>query len=94
MAGLKEMRIRDRVGQWSELLDVFLGPLGLPRRPLLMARFGLRAVQPATVLARRTFDDEAARALFAGMAAHITVPLEQVTTAAGGLMLGLSLIHI
>ena len=32
------------VGQWSELLDVFLGPLGLPRRPLLMARFGLRAV--------------------------------------------------
>ena len=77
------------VKQWSKLLDVFLGPLGLPRRPLLMARFGLRAVQPATVLARRTFDDEAARALFAGMAAHITVPLEQVTTAAGGLMLGL-----
>ena len=77
------------VRQWSALLDVFLGPLGLPRRPLMMARFGLRAVQPATMLAGRTFDSEEARALFAGMAAHITVPLNQLTTAAGGLMLGL-----
>ena len=77
------------VKQWSALLDVFLGPLGLPRRPFMMARFGLRAVQPATLLAKRTFDSGEARALFAGMAAHITVPLEQVTTAAGGLMLGL-----
>lgn len=77
------------VDEWRALLDVFLGPLGLPRRPLLMARFGLRAVQPATMLAHSTFDEEAARALFAGMAAHITIPLEQVTTAAGGLMLGM-----
>ena len=77
------------VKQWSALLDVFLGPLGLPRQPFMMARFGLRAVQPATLLAKRTFDSEEARALFAGMAAHITVPLDQVTTAAGGLMLGL-----
>ena len=74
---------------WRELLDEFLGPLGLPRRPLLMARFGLRAIQPAALLARRTFTTPAAQALFAGMAAHITIPLERITTAAGGLMLGM-----
>jgi len=77
------------VREWRALLDEFLGPLGLPRRPLLMARFGLRALQPATMLARRTFESEAARALFGGMAAHITVPLEKPTTAAGGLMLAM-----
>jgi phytoene dehydrogenase-like protein len=77
------------VRDWQALLDEFLGPLGLPGRPLLMARFGLKAIQPATLLARRTFDTPEAKALFAGMAAHITLPLEDVTTAAGGLMLGM-----
>ncbi len=77
------------VEKWQTLLELFLGPLGLPDQPLLMAQFGLKAIQPAATLARRTFHDEAARGLFAGMAAHITVPLDQVTTAAGGLMLGM-----
>jgi len=77
------------VRDWQALLDEFLGPLGLPGRPLLMARFGLKAIQPATLLARRTFATPEAQALFAGMAAHITLPLEDVTTAAGGLMLGM-----
>ncbi len=77
------------VREWQALLDEFLGPLGFPGRPLLMARFGLKAIQPATMLARRTFDTREARALFAGMAAHITLPLENITTAAGGLMLGM-----
>ena len=77
------------VDDWRGILEQFLGPLGLPRRPFLMARFGLRAIQPAAMLANRTFDTPEARALFAGMAAHITIPLNQVTTAAGGLMLAL-----
>ncbi len=77
------------VEDWRALLDEFLGPLGVPRRPLLMARFGLKAVQPATLLTRRAFDGVAARALFAGLAAHITLPLERPTTAAAGLMLGM-----
>jgi phytoene dehydrogenase-like protein len=77
------------VKEWRALLEEFLGPLGLLRRPLLMARFGLRALQPAESLANRTFEGAAARALFAGMAAHITIPLDRVTTAAGGLMLGM-----
>lgn len=77
------------VKEWRKLLDQFLGPLGLPRHPLLMARFGLRALLSAEALARTAFDEEPARALFAGMAAHITIPLNQITTAAGGLMLGM-----
>jgi phytoene dehydrogenase-like protein len=54
-----------------------------------MAQFGLKALQPAVVLARRTFDTPEAQALFTGLAAHIILPLEDMTTAAGGLMLGL-----
>lgn len=77
------------VEDWRALLDEFLGPLGVPRRPLLAARFGLKAAQPAALLARRAFDGAAARALFAGLAAHITLPLESPTTAATGLMLGM-----
>lgn len=77
------------VRDWQALLDEFLGPLGIPGRPILTARFGLKAIQPATLLARWTFDTPEAQALFAGMAAHIMLPLERITTAAGGLMLGM-----
>lgn len=77
------------VDHWNELLEQFLGPLGLPRHPILMARFGLRALLPAVTLAEAMFDGVAAKALFAGMAAHIMLPLEDVTTSAGGLMLGM-----
>jgi phytoene dehydrogenase-like protein len=77
------------VAEWRALLEEFLGPLSLPRRPFLMARFGLRAIQPAVMLARRTFETPEARALFTGIAAHITIPLDKITTAAGGLMIAM-----
>jgi phytoene dehydrogenase-like protein len=67
-----------------------LGPIvHVPRHPLAAARFGLSAVWPASMLARRRFRGEEARALFAGMAAHSMVPLEKPMTAAFGLALGL-----
>jgi phytoene dehydrogenase-like protein len=53
-----------------------------------LARFGLRALWPATTLARMVFDNEPARALFAGLAAHAMLPLEKPITAAFGLVLG------
>ena len=74
---------------YARILDTFLGPLRFPRHPLTMARFGLLALYPAATLARRRFRDPAARALFAGMAAHAILPLEGLATAAFGLMLGL-----
>jgi phytoene dehydrogenase-like protein len=73
---------------WDKIAREFLGPLRLPRHPLAMARFGLRAVWPATTLARSLFRTEQARALFAGLAAHSIMPLEWPLTAAFGLMLG------
>lgn len=77
------------VGNRQELLDAFLGPLSFPRRPLLAVAFGLKAVRSAAHFANRTFEEATARALFAGLAAHITLPLEKITTAAAGLMLGM-----
>ena len=73
---------------WDKLLDSLLGPLGFPRHPLALARMA-PGLLPAASLARRVFREERARALLAGLAAHITLPLEWATTAAYGLMLGL-----
>lgn len=71
------------------LLDEILGPLHLPRHPLLLARFGVAALQAAVPFAGRTFEGPRARALFSGMAAHSLLPLEEAATAAFGLVLGL-----
>ena len=60
-----------------------------PRHPVLLARFGLPALLPATALARLAFRRAAARALFAGMAAHSMLRLGQPMSASFGLVLGL-----
>ena len=78
------------VERWEALMIDALGPpLRIPRHPLLMARFGLRALRSATGLARARFRGPRARALFGGIAAHVLDPLERVPTAAFGLMLAL-----
>lgn len=51
-----------------------------------MARFGLDALAPATLLARR-FTTEKAKGLFAGMAAHSIQPLTNMATSAIALVL-------
>ncbi len=71
----------------SQLFPDVFSPLSLPRHPLLMARFGLRALPPASLLARVAFRTDEARALFAGNAAHSVLPLEAPLTSAIGLML-------
>lgn len=77
------------VERWSELRHDVLAPmLHVPRSPLLLARFGLRALRPAASLARGTFRGERARALFAGIAAHAVMPLESPASAAIGIVLG------
>lgn len=76
------------VSRWPQLAPDILGPLRLPRHPFLLAWFGLQAIQSARGLARRWFHDFRAQALFAGLAAHVMMPLEQRPTAAFGLVLG------
>jgi phytoene dehydrogenase-like protein len=73
--------------RWDELAPMLLAPLlRPPRHPLVLARFGLPALAPATWLQRR-FDTDEARALFAGCAAHSFLPLGQPLTASFGLVL-------
>lgn len=74
------------------LMNQFLGPLRLPKTPTdlpALIRFGLPALLPAVTLGRWGFRGERARALLAGMAAHISLPLERPITAAFGLVLTL-----
>lgn len=73
----------------QKLFGETLGPFRLvPRHPLVLARFGLRALRSARGLCNAWFKGAPARALFAGIAAHAILPLDQFMTAAAGLMLG------
>jgi phytoene dehydrogenase-like protein len=85
-----EKHLRPFVERWDELVPDLLAPVGIPRHPLLMARFGLRAIRSARGLAECWFRGAHARALFAGVAAHSILPLEASATAAMGLVLALS----
>lgn len=68
----------------------FLRPLvHVPRHPFALAGFGLRAVPPASLLARRWSTPEA-RALFAGAAAHAMRPFSSPVSSAVGVALAAS----
>ncbi len=76
------------VDNWDQLKVDILGPLPLPPNyPLLMARFGLRAIWPADLFTKTVFRGERARALFAGMAGHSMMPFHKLITAAFGIVL-------
>jgi phytoene dehydrogenase-like protein len=72
------------------LMAEILGPLRPPRHPLLMARFGLRALRSAYGLSRSLFDGDHARALLAGCAAHSMLSLRSTASGAFGLVLATS----
>jgi len=72
---------------FDELNEDALQPiLHLPRHPLRLARFGLPAAAPATLVARR-WKSPATRALFGGVAAHSFSPLTRPMSAAVGMAL-------
>jgi phytoene dehydrogenase-like protein len=77
------------VANWGRLADALLGPMRFPRHPLIMLRFGLRAMRSAYHLAEALFKGERARGFFAGLAAHAIMPLEKLLTSAFGLLLGM-----
>ncbi|MGV0794985.1 phytoene desaturase family protein [Mycolicibacterium sp. XJ1819] len=69
---------------FDRLSHDIMGPLlRIPEHPLTLARFGITALMPASVLAR-LFRSEQARALFGGVAAHAFRPLHYPMTAAIG----------
>ncbi|HSJ27151.1 MAG TPA: NAD(P)/FAD-dependent oxidoreductase [Acidimicrobiia bacterium] len=72
------------VRDWAKLEDAVLGPIPrIPAHPVSLVRFGINALAPATLTARR-FRTERAKALFAGCAAHSFLPLTRPLTASFG----------
>jgi phytoene dehydrogenase-like protein len=77
------------VEHWTEFASEILRPLTrLPRHPLLMAGFGWNALMPAALLAKTCFHRERTQALFAGMAAHSFLALDEPLSASFGIVLG------
>lgn len=76
------------VNNWPTLFKEVFRPLTVPRYPVLLSRFGMRAVWPCTLLTKSVFREQRARALVAGSAAHSALKMEAPLSAAFGLILG------
>lgn len=78
------------VANAERLVPDLLAPLWPPtRHPLLMARFGLKAIAAARRAAERLFRGERARGFFAGLGAHSVLPLESAFTASFAYVFGM-----
>ncbi|MFC9768593.1 phytoene desaturase family protein [Rhodococcus jostii] len=74
--------------QFEDVVVDFLQPmLHVPRHPMKLAGFGLRALSPAALVSRLLCTDEG-RALFAGVAAHAFRPFDKLASSAIGIALG------
>jgi len=77
------------VDHWFELAPDLLGPVTMfPRHPFLMAKVGLHAFASANWIANSKFRGERAKALFAGLAAHSFLSLDEPLSSAFGLVMG------
>ena len=72
---------------WTEFAPEVLRPVPfIPRHPWLMARFGMIAFRSARAVASR-FRSERTRALFAGLAAHSFLSLDEPLSAAFAILM-------
>lgn len=78
--------MKSLVNDWKYVVQDILGPLRYPSNPIALARFGSKAIFPATLLARK-FSTREGRALFAGMASHSMLPLNFPASSAIALVL-------
>jgi phytoene dehydrogenase-like protein len=82
-----EKLMRPFVERWPELAAEVLRPVSLvPRHPFLMARFGMVGLRSAEAVARR-FAEPRTRALFAGLAAHSFLSLDEPLSAAFAMLM-------
>jgi phytoene dehydrogenase-like protein len=78
------------LSQWDTIAPEILGPISLrTAHPFLMARFGIRALPSARRVAQWFFKGERAKALYAGLAAHSFLSLDEPLSASIGLVLGI-----
>ncbi len=74
--------------RWPEFSKEILSPVHLPfRHPLMMARLGLSALTSATGIAR-SFQNPRTKALFAGLAAHSFLSLDEPLSGVFGVIIG------
>jgi phytoene dehydrogenase-like protein len=74
---------------WEALAGEVLAPIHIfSRHPFLLARFGLAALPSANTVASFYFRDARAKALFAGLAAHSFLSLDEALSAGFGTLLG------
>jgi phytoene dehydrogenase-like protein len=77
------------VRDWDSLIEDTLAPiLHWPKHPIVLARFGLKALRSAESVALSSYATSLGRGLFAGIAAHSSIPLTWASSASIGLMLG------
>lgn len=77
------------VKRWRDFAPEVLRPvLEIPKHPWLLARFGLNALLPAKTVASR-FKSERTRALFAGLAAHSFLSLDEPLSGAFGILMAM-----
>jgi phytoene dehydrogenase-like protein len=82
--------VRPFVENWSKFASAVLRPVtSFPSHPLLMARFGLEALRSAKSTASR-FKTDRARALFAGLAAHSFLPLDEPLSGGFGMLMAIT----
>ncbi|MGC2448420.1 MAG: NAD(P)/FAD-dependent oxidoreductase [Candidatus Sulfotelmatobacter sp.] len=78
------------VEHWRDFAPDVLRPLpSIPRHPWLMARFGMNALFSAETIAQR-FHRERTRAMFAGLAAHSFLSLDEPLSGAFGMLFAVS----
>jgi len=82
-----KMVLKPFVKKWELLTEEILSPFHFPRHPLTLLRFGWSALHSARSFWQR-FQQRQTRALFAGLAGHSMMPLNDPLTAAFGLVLG------
>lgn len=74
--------------KWQALAEDILQPLGsFPRHPVLLARLGAYGAWPASMLMQRFFREGRTRALFAGLAAHSFLALDQPFSSSFGIVM-------
>jgi phytoene dehydrogenase-like protein len=75
------------VERWSEFAPEVLRPiLSIPKHPWLMARFGMTALRSARTIVR-CFQSERTRVLFAGLAAHSFLSLDEPLSGGFGMLM-------
>jgi len=83
--------VKPFVEHWSQFVPEVLRPVPtIPRHPWLMARFGVQALQSAKRIAHG-FRSDRTRAMFAGLAAHSFLALDEPLSGAFGLIFAISL---